>query len=50
MSDSTIIVITIILVIIGYTPLIYKINRRLDKLESRLDEIETKFNMNEEKK
>lgn len=43
MSDSMIIVVTLILVIIGYTPMIYKIHRRLDTIEKRLDTIEAKF-------
>lgn len=43
MSDSMLIVVTLILVIIGYTPMIYKIHRRLDTIEKRLDTIEAKF-------
>lgn len=50
MSDSTLIVVTLILVIIGYTPVIYKIHRRLDKIERRLDTIEAKFQSKESEK
>lgn len=50
MSDSMLIVVTLILVIIGYTPMIYKIHRRLDKIEGRLDAIEAKFQSEESAK
>lgn len=50
MSDSMIIVATLILVIIGYTPMIYKIHRRLDKIEGRLSAIEAKFQSEESAK
>ena len=43
MTDSMIIVVTLILVVIGYTPMIFKIHRRLEKIEARLDTIEAKF-------
>lgn len=50
MTDSTLIVVTLIMVIIGYTPVIYKIHRRLDTIEKRLNTIEAKFQSEESKK
>lgn len=47
MSDSMLIAITLILVMIGYTPMIFKIHRRLDKIEGRLNAIEAKFQSEE---
>ena len=48
MEPKYIIVITLILVIVAYTPTIYKINNRLRNIEARLDKIETNLQMNKD--